>query len=107
MDASETVFELVYSVKDKLVTINKYKSLRTGITVFIAEFDGPIVEGNFIVGKLNFFFIFSKIVKYGIFFDEKNLPYKLTEIFSIHCTVPKQSGEKFVIYFRAENTKTH
>ncbi|XP_054014823.1 uncharacterized protein C05D11.1-like isoform X1 [Hylaeus anthracinus] len=41
-------FELVYSVKaEDIIPIHVYKSTNTGITVCIAEVDGPVVSGYF------------------------------------------------------------
>ncbi|KAK0087176.1 hypothetical protein PV325_001628 [Microctonus aethiopoides] len=41
-------FELICSLKSNdTIPVHKYKSTKTGITVFIAEVDGPVVGGNF------------------------------------------------------------
>jgi hypothetical protein len=45
-------FELVCSLKaNDLVPVHKYKSNVTGLTVVIAEVEGPVVNGYFCLGK--------------------------------------------------------
>ena len=45
-------FELICSYKSNdSIFVHKYKSLNTGITVFIADVDGPLVCGYFCLGK--------------------------------------------------------
>lgn len=47
-------FELICSLKSNdTIPVHKYKSTKTGITVFIAEVDGPVVGGNFCLGNIN------------------------------------------------------
>ena len=46
-------FELVCSLKSNdTIPVYKYKSTNTGINVFIAEVDGPVVGGYFCLGML-------------------------------------------------------
>ena len=46
------LFESVYSVTaDGNVPIEKYRSKKTGLTVFIAQVEGPLVNGYFCLGK--------------------------------------------------------
>ena len=46
------MFESVYSVTaDGNVPIVKYRSKKTGLTVFIAQVEGPLVNGYFCLGK--------------------------------------------------------
>ena len=46
-------FELICSIKSNdTIPVHKYKSKNTGITVFIADVDGPLVCGYFSLGKL-------------------------------------------------------
>ena len=46
------MFESVYSVTaDGDVPITKYRSKRTGLTVFVAQVEGPLVNGYFCLGK--------------------------------------------------------
>lgn len=46
------MFELVYSVTaDGNVPVTKYRSQKTGITVFIAQVEGPLVNGYFCLGE--------------------------------------------------------
>jgi hypothetical protein len=48
-------FELICSLKaNDLIPVHKYKSNVTGLTVVIAEVEGPIVNGYFCLGKLIF-----------------------------------------------------
>ncbi|XP_011314165.1 uncharacterized protein C05D11.1 [Fopius arisanus] len=54
VDSSPTTnmngFELISSIKSNdTIPVHKYKSSRTGITVFIAEVDGPVVGGYFCI----------------------------------------------------------
>ncbi|XP_015108597.1 uncharacterized protein C05D11.1 [Diachasma alloeum] len=54
VDSSPTAnmngFELISSIKSNdTIPVHKYKSTRTGITVFIAEVDGPVVGGYFCI----------------------------------------------------------
>lgn len=45
-------FELICSLKSNdLIPVHKYKSSNTGLTVVIAEVDGPVVNGYFCLGK--------------------------------------------------------
>lgn len=45
-------FELITSIKSNdTIPVHKYKSTKTGITVFIAEVDGPVVGGYFCIRK--------------------------------------------------------
>lgn len=45
-------FELSYSLKAyNKIPVSEYKSKNTGLTVVIAEVEGPIVNGFFCVGK--------------------------------------------------------
>lgn len=50
-------FELLYSLHayDK-VPVFEFKSRKTGLTVVIAEVDGPVVNGFFTLGKFSFIF---------------------------------------------------
>jgi hypothetical protein len=48
-------FELICALKaNDLIPVHKYKSSVTGLTVVIAEVEGPIVNGYFCLGKLIF-----------------------------------------------------
>ena len=45
-------FELICSYKSNdSINIHKYKSIKTGLTVFIADVDGPVVTGYFCLRK--------------------------------------------------------
>lgn len=45
-------FKLVSEGKaNDLVDVKKYRSSRTGLTVVIADVDGPVVNGYFCLGK--------------------------------------------------------
>lgn len=45
-------FELITSTKSNdTIPVHKYKSAKTGITVVIAEVDGPVVGGYFCIRK--------------------------------------------------------
>ena len=47
------MFEIVYTVTaDGNVPITKYRSKKTGLTVFIAQVEGPLVNGYFCLGKI-------------------------------------------------------
>ena len=47
----EAGFRLLFSVEaDGNTSISKFKSNETGITVFIADVDGPLVNGYFCLG---------------------------------------------------------
>lgn len=47
-------FNLVSVVKsDDTIPVHKYVSSNTGLTVFIAEVEGPVVSGFFCLGKHN------------------------------------------------------
>lgn len=49
---SEGNFNLVCSSKaNSLIPVHKYKSSLTGLTVVVAEVDGPVVNGYFCLGK--------------------------------------------------------
>ena len=49
-------FKLISSCKSHdTFLIHKYKSISTGITVFIADIDGPLIHGNFCLGKFNIY----------------------------------------------------
>lgn len=46
-------FDLVYSVEaDGNIPVSKYRSGKTGLTIFIADVGGPLVNGYFCLGKL-------------------------------------------------------
>ena len=46
------MFDLVYTVTaDGNVPVTKYRSKKTGLTVFIAQVEGPLVNGYFCLGK--------------------------------------------------------
>ena len=50
-----TGFEFVCSVTaDGNIPVSKYKSKETGITIFIAQVEGPLVNGYFCLGKLKY-----------------------------------------------------
>lgn len=54
-------FELICSLKSNdIIPVHKYKSKNTGLTVFIAEVDGPIVDGYFCLG--NYYFRLLKFI---------------------------------------------
>lgn len=45
-------FQLICSFKaNETIPVHKYKSVNTGLTVFIADVDGPLVCGYFCLGK--------------------------------------------------------
>lgn len=45
-------FELVSTFKSNdIIPVHKYKSSNTGLTVVIAEVDGPVVSGFLCLGK--------------------------------------------------------
>lgn len=45
-------FELICSLKaEDTIPVHMYKSTNTGLTVCIAEIDGPVVSGYFNLGK--------------------------------------------------------
>lgn len=47
-------FELICSLKSNdIIPVHKYKSSNTGLTVVIAEVDGPVVGGYLALGKLH------------------------------------------------------
>lgn len=46
-------FELLYSLKAyERIPVAEYVSKKTGLTVVIAEVDGPVVNGYFCLGKI-------------------------------------------------------
>ena len=48
-------FEHVCSLKSNdIVSVHKYKSKKTGLTVYIADVEGPVVCGYFCLGKIRF-----------------------------------------------------
>ena len=48
-------FEFICSLKcNDTIPVHKYKSTTTGLTLLIAEVDGPIVGGYFCIGKSAF-----------------------------------------------------
>lgn len=48
-------FELLFSVKaNNTIPVFKYKSKKTGLTVCIAQVEGPLVNGYFCLGNVNF-----------------------------------------------------
>ena len=50
------MFDLVYTVTaDGNVPVTKYRSKKTGLTVFIAQVEGPLVNGYFCLGKYHQF----------------------------------------------------
>lgn len=55
MPAAETEkFKLLYSVEaDGNIPVSKYRSERTGLTICIANVDGPLVNGYFCLGKFD------------------------------------------------------
>lgn len=49
---AESGFEFLYDVTaDGNIPISKYRSKNTGISVFIAQVEGPLVNGYFCLGK--------------------------------------------------------
>lgn len=51
-------FELICSLKaEDMIPVHMYKSTNTGLTVCIAEIDGPVVTGFFSLGKQQFLII--------------------------------------------------
>lgn len=52
-------FKLVSSTKaSDIIPVNKYVSIKTGLTVIIANVEGPTVNGFFCLGMHNFFLVF-------------------------------------------------
>lgn len=48
-------FKLISSTKaSEIIPVSKYVSEQTGITVIIAEVEGPVVDGYFCLGKFYF-----------------------------------------------------
>lgn len=46
-------FKLISSTKaSDVIPVNKYKSEKTGLTIIIAEVEGPLVNGFFCLGNL-------------------------------------------------------
>lgn len=51
-EIDEDDFELITSQKaNNLIDVRKYKSKKTGLSVVIAQVEGPIVNGYFTLGK--------------------------------------------------------
>lgn len=49
---SASGFEHLYSLKAyNKIPLHEYKSTKTGLTVIVAEVEGPIVNGYFCLGK--------------------------------------------------------
>ena len=51
MSAAEKSYEELASCKVAGVPVGKYRSLRTGLVVCIAQVEGPLVHGYFCLGK--------------------------------------------------------
>lgn len=56
-------FELLYSLKAyEKIPVSEYISKKTGLTVVIAEVDGPVVNGYFCLGKNLHELIIEKLI---------------------------------------------
>ncbi len=54
--ASESDFNLLYSGKaNNVIPVYKYASKKTGLTVVIAQVEGPLVNGYFCLGESSVF----------------------------------------------------
>ncbi|KAK2579672.1 hypothetical protein KPH14_011595 [Odynerus spinipes] len=71
-------FELVCSLKaNDVIPVHKYKSKNTGLTVFIAEVDGPIVGGYFCLATEAFDDDgLPHTLEHLVFMGSENYPYK-------------------------------
>ncbi|KAL2723884.1 uncharacterized protein V1478_008397 [Vespula squamosa] len=71
-------FELICSLKSNdIIPVHKYKSKNTGLTVFIAEVDGPIVDGYFCLATEAFDDDgLPHTLEHLIFLGSENYPYK-------------------------------
>jgi len=58
-------FQLVSEGKaNDLFDVKKFRSSRTGLTVVIADVDGPVVNGYFCLGKASLIFFVLLIVNF-------------------------------------------
>ncbi|KAL2732287.1 uncharacterized protein V1477_014528 [Vespula maculifrons] len=71
-------FELICSLKSNdIIPVHKYKSKNTGLTVFIAEVDGPIVDGYFCLATEAFDDDgLPHTLEHLVFLGSENYPYK-------------------------------
>lgn len=52
------------------VSVKKFRSSRTGLTVILAGVPGPVVYGTFIVGKLLLMYVIGKYINIIDFYDD-------------------------------------
>jgi hypothetical protein len=63
-------FELVCSSQaNDLILVRKFRSTRTGLTVVLADVDGPVVNGYFVLGNIGS--IFKPLFVTVLFFNHK------------------------------------
>lgn len=61
-------FDFIYSIKaNDTIPVHIYKSRDTGITVCIADVEGPVVNGYLCLGNFCCFYISCVFLKYGIY----------------------------------------
>ena len=58
-------FELVARCEVAGVTVQKFKSTRTGVVVCLAQVEGPLVEGFFCLGGRGYYTYINVLIMYN------------------------------------------
>lgn len=94
----ESDYELLFTTKvNDIIPIHKYKSKKTALRVIIAEVDGPVVNGYFVLAtEAHDDDGLPHTLEHLIFLGSESYPYKgMLDILANRCLASGTNGKNF------------